>query len=96
LETRLIENLHREDIDPLDEAEAYEALREMGISVSAIARRVGKSRPYVSKRLRFLRFHPRLREAVRWGTLTPGHCQALLRLEPEQQLSLAEQVMPRT
>jgi len=93
LETRLIENLHREDVDPLDEAEAYEALREMGITVSAIARRVGKSRPYVSKRLRLLRLHPRLREAVRRGTLTPGHCQALLRLEPEQQLSLAEQVM---
>jgi len=93
LETRLIENLHREEIDPLDEAEAYEALREMGVTVSAIARRVGKSRPYVSKRLRLLRLHPRLREAVRRGTLTPGHCQALLRLEPEQQLSLAEQVM---
>ena len=93
LETRLIENLHREDVDPLDEAEAYEALREMGITVSAIARRVGKSRPYVSKRLRLLRLYPRLREAVRRGTLTPGHCQALLRLEPEQQLSLAEQVM---
>jgi len=93
LEARLIENLHREDIDPLDEAEAYEALREMGITVSAIARRVGKSRPYVSKRLRLLRLHPRLREVVRQGTLTPGHCQALLRLEPEQQLSLAEQVM---
>ena len=93
LETRLIENLHREDIDPLDEAEAYEALREMGITISAIARRVGKSRPYVSKRLRLLRLHPKLREAVRRGTLTPGHCQALLRLEPEQQLSLAEQVM---
>jgi len=93
LETRLIENLHREDIDPLDEAEAYEALREMGITVSTIARRVGKSRPYVSKRLRLLKLHPRLREAVRRGTLTPGHCQALLRLEPEQQLSLADQVM---
>jgi len=40
-----------------------------------------------------LKLHPRLREATRRGSLTPGHCQALLRLEPEQQLSLAEQVI---
>jgi len=64
----------------------------MGITVSVIARRVGKSRPYVSKRLRLFRLHPRLREAVRRGALTPGHCQALLKLEPERQLSLAEQL----
>ena len=45
LETRLVENLHREAMDPLDEAEAYAALKDMGIKVSAVARRVGKSRP---------------------------------------------------
>jgi len=92
LEARLVENLQREGLDPLDEAEAYAALKEMGVKVSAIARRVGKSRPYVSKRMRLLRLHPAVRKDVREGTITPGHSQALLRLEPEQQLSLAEQV----
>jgi len=92
LEARLVENLQREGLDPLDEAEAYAALKEMGVKVSAIARRVGKSRPYVSKRMRLLRLHPVVRKGVREGTITPGHSQALLRLEPEQQLSLAEQV----
>jgi len=92
LEARLVENLQREGLDPLDEAEAYAALREMGVKVSAIARRVGKSRPYVSKRMRLLRLHPAVRKDVREGRITPGHSQALLRLPPEQQLSLAEQV----
>ena len=92
LEARLIENLHREDLDSLDEAEAYLALREMGYTVATIGRRVGKPRYYVSKRLSLLRLHPKLREAVRHRTLTPGHVRALLRLEAEQQLTLAEEI----
>lgn len=92
LETRLVENLQREDLDPLDEAEAYAALKEMGIKISAIARRVGKSRPYVSHRMRLLKLHPKVRATVRQRTLTPGHGNALLRLETEQQLSLAEEI----
>jgi len=65
---------------------------EMGYKVAAIGRRVGKPRYYVSKRLSLLRLHPKLREAVRHRTLTPGHGRALLRLKPEQQLTLAEQI----
>lgn len=76
----------------MDEAEAYAALREMGIKVSTIARRVGKRRPYVSKRMRLLRLHPAVRRDVRRGIITPGHSQPLLRLKPERQLSLAERV----
>jgi len=78
-------------LDPLDEAEAYAALKEMGVKLSAIARRIGKSRPYVSKRMRLLKLHPAIRRDVRERAITPGHSQALLRLEPEQQLSLAEE-----
>lgn len=93
IEARLIENLQREGSDPLDEAEAYQALREMGYSLAAIGRRLGKNRPYVSTRVRLLRLHPALREAVRCRTITPDHAHALLRLEdPEQQLALAEEV----
>jgi len=93
LETRLIENLHREDLNPIDEAEAYQQLIDMGHNMSEAARRVSKSRYYVSKRLRLLKLHPKLREDVRHRTLMPGHAHALLRLEPEQQLAVAEEIV---
>jgi len=92
LEARLIENVHREDLDPMDEAEAYQQLVDMDYNVSEVARRVGKPRYYVSKRLSLLRLHPTVREGVRHRTLPPGHARALLRLEPEQQLALAEEI----
>jgi ParB-like chromosome segregation protein Spo0J len=50
-------------LDPLDEAEAYQALKEMGYSLTAIGRRLGKSRPYVSQRVKLLRLHPKLRKS---------------------------------
>ncbi len=88
----LVENLHREDLDPIDEAEAYARLKDMGTKVSAIARLVGKERTYVSHALRLLRLHPKVREAVRQRTISREHALALLRLEPEQQITLAEEV----
>ena len=89
---RLVENLHREDLDPIDEAEAYATLKDMGTKVSEIARLVGKERTYVSHSLRLLRLHPKVREAVRQRTIPREHALALLRLEPEQQIALAEEV----
>ena len=89
---RLVENLHREGLDPIDEAEAYAALREMGAKVSAIAKRVGKNRTYVSHAMRLLRLHPKVRAAVRQHTLPREHALALLRLEPYRQIALAEEV----
>ena len=91
----LVENLQREDLDPIDEAEAYATLKDMGTKVSAIARLVGKERTYVSHSLRLLRLHPRVREAVRQRTILREHALALLRLEPEQQLSLAGEVVAK-
>jgi len=88
----LVENLHREDLDPIDEAEAYARLKDMGTKVSAIARLVGKERTYVSHALRLLRLHPNVREAMRQGTISREHALALLRLEPEQQTTLMEEV----
>ena len=96
IEARLIENLQREDLDPLDEAEAYQALKDMGYSLAAIGRRLGKSRPHVSGRVKLLRLHPELREAVRSGKLTPDHAQAIMRLkDPEQQLALAKEAQAK-
>ena len=92
---QLVENLHREGLDPIDEAEAYSALKEMGIKVSEIARRVGKERTYVSHSMRLLKLHPRVREAVRRHTIPRDQALSLLRLEPFQQIALAEEVMER-
>jgi len=93
LAIRLVENLHREDLDPIDEAEAYSTLRNMGTKVSAIARLVGKERPYVSHSMRLLKLHPKVREEVRQQNISREHALALLRLDPYQQLALAEEVM---
>lgn len=95
LEIMIVENLQREDLDPIDEAEAYDNLKGMGVKVSEIARRVGKARTYVSHSMRLLKLHPRIREAVRQKKLPREHALALLRLEPEQQLELAEEVIEK-
>jgi ParB family chromosome partitioning protein len=91
----LVENLHREELDPIDEAEAYAKLKDIGTKVSSIARLVGKERTYVSHSLRLLMLHPRVRESVRQRTIPREHALSLLRLEPEQQLSLAEEVIEK-
>ena len=95
LAMRLVENIHREDLDPIDEAEAYAALREMGVKVSEVAKRVGKERTYVSHSMRLLRLHPKVREAVRRHTIPRDQALSLLRLEPEQQLELAQEIAER-
>ena len=95
LAIRLVENIHREDLDPIDEAEAYATLKDLGVKVSEIARRVGKERTYVSHSMRLLRLHPKVREALRNGKLPREHALSLLRLETYQQIALAEEVMEK-
>ena len=95
LAMRLVENIHREDLDPIDEAEAYSTLRGMGTKVSEIARLVGKDRPYVSHSMRLLKLHPKVREAIRQQSIPREHAISLLRLEPYQQIALAEEVMEK-
>jgi len=95
LAMRLVENIHRENLDPIDEAEAYSALKEMGVKVTEIAKRVGKERTYVSHSMRLLRLHPKVREAVRSRTIPRDQALSLLRLDTFQQLALAEEVMEK-
>jgi ParB family chromosome partitioning protein len=91
----LVENLHRVDLDPIDEAEAYSTLKDMGTKVSEIARLVGKERTYISHSLRLLKLHPKVREYVRQHTIPREHALALLRLKPDQQIDLAKEVMEK-
>ncbi len=77
----LIENLQREDLDPIEEAEGYRTLMEtFGITQEEAASRVGKSRPAVANLMRLLSLPKDVRAMVRTGTLSPGHARALLPL----------------
>ncbi|MBI3001515.1 MAG: ParB/RepB/Spo0J family partition protein, partial [Deltaproteobacteria bacterium] len=84
LQLALIENLQREDLNPMDEASAYQKLqREFGLSQEEIAARVGKSRPAVANAMRLLLLPQGLQEEVAQGKLPVGQARALLGLQEE-------------
>lgn len=86
LTAALIENLQREDLNPLEEAQAIQSLRErLPLSQEELAQRLGKSRSAVANALRLLQLPEPMREALREGTFTPGHARAVLAL-PERAL----------
>jgi len=75
----LVENLQREDLNALEEAEGYGRLTEQfGLTQEALARAVGKSRPHVANTLRLLNLPERVRDLLREGALTAGHARAML------------------
>ncbi len=81
LELALVENIQRQDLNPLEEAEAYRLLaEEFGLSHEEIAQQVGRSRPAVSNALRLLHLPPAVQEGVVSGELSAGHARALLAL----------------
>jgi ParB family chromosome partitioning protein len=93
LELALIENIQREDLNPVEEARAYERLaREFGRTHEEIARRVGRDRSTVTNMLRILRLPPSVLEHVSRGTLSVGHVRVLLGIPEDQQARLANQV----
>ncbi|HEY75005.1 MAG TPA: ParB/RepB/Spo0J family partition protein [Thermoflexia bacterium] len=85
LEVALVENLQREDLNPLEEALAYQQLiEEFGLTHEEVARRVGKSRAAVTNTLRLLRAARPVQEALLAGKISEGHARALLALEREE------------
>jgi ParB family chromosome partitioning protein len=81
LELALIENLQREDLNPIEEAQAYERLiSDFGMTQEEVARRVGKNRATVANMLRLLRLPPEVQQWLRENRLTTGHAKALLSL----------------
>lgn len=97
MEIALIENLQREDLNPLEEAEAYRVLLDQfGLTQEELSRRLGKSRPQISNTLRLLQLSDAVREHVRAGRLSMGHAKVLLGVEEaELQWELAEMVVLR-
>lgn len=94
MEIALIENLQREDLNPMEIATAYQKLMDaFSLTQEELAYKVGKSRPHVANFLRLLQLPAALREDVSRGTLSMGHARALLGVKnEEQQLMLAEKV----
>lgn len=82
LEIGLIENLQREDLNPMEEAEGYlTLLTDFGLTQEEVARRMGKSRPAVANALRLTALPPAVRELLAEGKLTAGHGRAVLMVE---------------
>lgn len=94
LEIALIENLQREDLNCLEEAEAYKTLIEkFGLTQEKIAEKIGKSRPVIANTLRLLNLPEEIKEMLQEKVVSPGHARLLLSLEEKSvQLKLAGEV----
>ncbi len=95
LRDALIENMHRQQLDPLEEAAAYQQLLDdFGATHEELARKVGRSRPHISNTLRLLNLPPAVQKRVAAGVLSAGHARALLSVEnPEAQERLASRIV---
>ena len=97
MEMALVENLQREDLNPIEEALGYQTLQnEYGLTQDTVAKTVGRSRPAVANALRLLSLSEPVRELVESGMLSAGHARTLLPLEdPEAQLDAANAVIAK-
>ena len=92
MELALIENLQRQDLNPVEEALGYQSLiSDYGLTQEEAASRVGKSRPAVTNALRLLQLTPEILEMVRNGSLSAGHARAVLSLKSLQKQQQAAQ-----
>ncbi len=95
LRNALIENLHREQLNPLEEASAYQQLLDdFDATHEELASRVGRSRPHISNTLRLLNLPPAVQKRVAAGVLSAGHARALLAIDnPQDQERLAHRIV---
>ena len=95
MELALIENLQREDLNPVEEALGYDSLmKDYGLTQEEAARRVGKSRPAVANALRLLNLEEELLELVRASKLSPGHARAILSVkDPAKRREAAQKIV---
>lgn len=93
-EMALVENLQREDLDPIEEAEGFRVLMDTyGLTQEKAAERVGRSRPAVANALRLLTLPEAVREMVSEGQLSAGHARALLVIENEKNCVAAARII---
>ena len=94
MEVALIENLQREDLNPIEEAYAYQKMiEEFDITQKEVAERVSKSRSAIANTLRLLNLPPSVQEIVSRETISMGHARALLPLESKKQVELANKIV---
>jgi ParB family chromosome partitioning protein len=95
LRNALMENLHREQLNPLEEAAAYQQLLDdFAATHEELARRVGRSRPHISNTIRLLNLPPAVQKRVAAGVLSAGHARALLAIDdPAAQDQLAHRIV---
>ncbi|WP_067486933.1 ParB/RepB/Spo0J family partition protein [Actinomadura hibisca] len=95
LRDALLENLHRQQLNPLEEAAAYrQLLDDFGTTHEALAARIGRSRPHITNTLRLLNLPPNVQQRVAAGVLSAGHARALLGLDSaEAQEHLAKRIV---
>jgi len=97
MQLAIIENLQREDLNPIEEAEGLQALIDKcGFNQEEVAASVGKSRPAITNSLRLLRLPEEVRDMTRNGVISAGHARALLALDsPALMLEIADQIVSR-
>ena len=95
MELGLIENLQREDLNPMEEAMGYRALmKDYGLTQEEVSQRVSKSRPTIANALRLLQLPQEIQWLIEQGNLSAGHGRAMLPLaNPEVEIALAEEIM---
>ena len=95
--TEVPENLQREDLTPLEEAEGYNVLmKEHNFTQEEVAQSMGKSRPAIANALRLLKLPESIREMLREEQISAGHARALLTLENEEQMkAVAEEIIKK-
>lgn len=97
MEMALVENLQREDLNPIEEAKGYKTLlNDYGMTQDEVAQSVGKSRPAVANAMRLLALSDAVLKLVEDGTLSAGHARALIPIEnPQKQLEAAQTVIEK-
>lgn len=97
MEMALVENLQREDLNPIEEAQGYEMLQQTyGMTQEAVASSVGRSRPAIANAIRLLALSEPVRKLVENGELSAGHARTLLPLsDPDTQLNAAKTILEK-
>ena len=89
----IIENLQREDLNPIEEAESYQHLIEKGLTHEEIAKIMGKSRPYISNLVRLLQLPAFMMDAVKEEMISQGHARLLIPLKKEEQVFWMDRII---
>ncbi|AMQ04496.1 MULTISPECIES: ParB/RepB/Spo0J family partition protein [Sporosarcina] len=96
MEFAILENLQREDLTPIEEAEAYQSLMEnLGLTQEQLAFRLGKSRPHIANHVRLLSLPEKVRNYITVGKISMGHGRTLLGLRKKEQIALVAERLLR-